>query len=168
MSVGETFSDVNCNISGCFVKSPPLTLPSFTDKAALLLSVASSEFIELFLPTATFDIFIRERWTYLSMGTKVVKTIRGFKYSVAIRSKPIKIQAVIFLSAWLLFISFQLHILVLLLENKTRPFFRSYSSFFNEVRLYWFMKRDSTTYTDRSALVDTWSSGTVGWHQSLL
>ena len=85
------------NISGCFVKSPPLTFPHLNDTLTFLLYIALSQFIDFFFRTATSDIFFSEIMAELLTGTKVVKATHCFKHIIAMRTKPINAEAVNFL-----------------------------------------------------------------------
>ena len=85
------------NSIGCFVQSPPFTLPHFNKIEASLLYLVSSQCIELSLITATLDILLTKWWTHFSTGRKVVKATHGFKRSVAMRTRAINTKAVNFL-----------------------------------------------------------------------
>ena len=75
----------------------PFALPYFKNLEAFLLYLMSSQYIELSLFATTLNIFFSERGTQLLTGTEVIKATHGFKHSVAMRTKPINIEAVIFL-----------------------------------------------------------------------
>ena len=95
--VRKVSSDMLFNSTGCFVQSPPFALPHFSNLEAFLLYIASSQFIEISFLATTLNIFFSERGTQLLTGTEVVKATHGFKHKVAMRTKPIKTEAVKFL-----------------------------------------------------------------------
>ena len=53
--------------------------------------------LSLSLLATTLNIFFSERTTQLLTRTEVVKATHGFKHSVAMRTKPVNIEAVKFL-----------------------------------------------------------------------
>ena len=88
------------NSIGCFVQSPLFALPHFNNLEAFLLCIVSSQRIELSLLATTLNILFSERKAQLLAGTEVVKATHGFKYTVAMKTKPINTVAVnFFLSA---------------------------------------------------------------------
>ena len=94
---GKCFSDTLFNSIGWFVQSPPFTLPHFNNLETFFLYIVSSQCIEVSLLATTLNIFFSERKTQLLTGREVVKAIPGFKHSVAMRTKPINTETVIFL-----------------------------------------------------------------------
>ena len=85
------------NSFSCFVQSPPFALPHFENLEAFLLYIVSSERIELSLLATALNILFSGRRTQLLTATEVVKATFDFKYSVAMRTKPINTEAVKFL-----------------------------------------------------------------------
>ena len=79
----------------CLVQSPPLTFPKFNGKA-FFSSIASFRFIELYLLTITLNIVLSERRTNFLTKTTVVRTPHSLKRSVAMGTKTIDNDAVIF------------------------------------------------------------------------
>ena len=84
------------NSIGCFVQSPPFALPHFNNIEAFLVSMVSSQCIELSLLATTLNVLFSGRGKYFLTGTEVVKATHGFKHSVAVRTKPIDTKAIFF------------------------------------------------------------------------
>ena len=105
------------NSIGCFVQSPPFTLPHFNKIEASLLYLVSSQCIELSLITATLDILLTKWWTHFSTGKKVVKATHGLIGSLAMRTRAINTEAVIFLLSAFCIEAFNFKNLVLFVEK---------------------------------------------------
>ena len=97
MPVRKVFSNMLFNSTDCFVESLPFALPHFNNLEAVFLYTVSFQLIELSLLVTALNILFSESWTQPLTGTEVVKATHGFKYSVVIRTKPIKNEEVNFL-----------------------------------------------------------------------
>ena len=164
--VRKVLSDMWLNSIGCFVQSPPFTLPHFITLEAFLLYIGSSQCIELSLFATTLNILFSERTTQLLTGIEVVKATHGFKHSVAMRTKPINTEAVSFLLSACCKEAFNFIFWSCSLEMRHDHIFQNRGSCFVEVWIYSFLNRNPNAYKDRSAWVDTSSMGIVGLRQS--
>ena len=91
------FPETLFNSFGCFLQSPPFTLPHFNNIEAFLPYIVSSQCIELSLLATTLNTFFSERRTYFLTGIEVVKALCGLKNRVVMKLKPNNTKAVFFL-----------------------------------------------------------------------
>ena len=81
------------NSIGYSEQSPPFAIPHLNNLEAFVLYIVSSQCIELSHLATTSNILFSERMTQLLTGTEAVEASHGFKYGVALRTKPINTEA---------------------------------------------------------------------------